>query len=120
MKKKTIAIDLDGVIHAYSEGWNGGAMYDIPVKESHEALTNLVARGFRIAIVTARLNPKFPDMDKQRKAVETWLLENKFIEGEHYHELTNNKPAAIAYIDDRAIAFENWEQAVSDLQNLIP
>src|SRR3989344_4019008 len=107
----TIAVDLDGVIHAYSKGWNDGTMYDDPVSGSHEALAQLVSDGFRVAIVTARMNPGFPTPEQQELWVKEWLAKNGFVEGTHYHEVTNNKPAAIAYIDDRAVVFMDWEQA---------
>jgi ribonucleotide monophosphatase NagD (HAD superfamily) len=116
----TIAVDLDGVIHAYSKGWNDGTMYDVPVPGSREALEKLTAHGFRVVIVTARMNPKFPAADKQEASVREWLGQNGFKEGEHYHELTNNKPAAIAYIDDRAVVFTDWEQAIIDAKKLVP
>lgn len=30
--------------------------------------------------------------------------------------VTNRKPAAVAYIDDRAIRFTSWEQALTDFE----
>lgn len=116
----TIAVDLDGVIHGYSKGWHDGTMYDAPIKGSHGALARLVSQGFRIVIVTARMNPTFPDVEKQQRMVIDWLAQHGFQEDIHYHELTNNKPAAIAYIDDRAVAFKNWEQAIEDTTKLVP
>lgn len=116
----TIAVDLDGVIHAYSKGWHDGSMYDIPVSGSHEALSGLVSDGFRIVIVTARMNPKFPNPAEQELSVREWLTNNSFKEGEHYHELSNNKPPAVAYIDDRAVTFRDWKQAIEDAKKLVP
>lgn len=34
--------------------------------------------------------------------------------------ITNRKLAAVAYIDDRAIRFTSWEQALADLGELLP
>jgi len=34
----TVAIDFDGVLHRYSEGWKDGQIYDEPVEGSREAL----------------------------------------------------------------------------------
>jgi len=118
--KKTIAVDLDGVIHVYSRGWHDGTMYDKAVAGSHNALADLVSRGFHVAIVTARLNPKYDATNTQRNNVTQWLSDHDYVVGKHYHELINNKPAALAYIDDRAIAFKTWDQTISDLQDLIP
>lgn len=118
MSKRTIAVDLDGVIHKYSKGYCDGSMYDKPMEGAKEALATLVMSGYRVVIFTTRLNPVFDEAnDKKdidmRKEVERWLGINGFLEGLHYHELTNNKPAAIAYIDDRGIRFTNWKDMLN-------
>ncbi|MAF81175.1 hypothetical protein CL628_04145 [bacterium] len=118
--EKTFAIDFDGVIHAYSRGWQAsGDIYDKPIPGAREAMANLVSQGFQVAILTARLNPKFDDAPEQKKKIITWLAENEFAEGVHYHEVTNNKPSAIAYIDDRAVRFTNWDQTNEVLHDLV-
>jgi phosphoglycolate phosphatase-like HAD superfamily hydrolase len=50
----TIAIDFDGVIHEYSEGWGDGSIYDPPITGSIEALNNLVGLGYNIFIFSSR------------------------------------------------------------------
>jgi hypothetical protein len=119
MKQTTIAVDLDGVIHAYSKGFDDGTMYDSVVPGAIESLKELVDGGYRVVIFTARMNPKFSDAEMQRKSVEKWLALNRLQEGIHYHEVTNNKPPATVYIDDRAVRFENWRQTMEDVINLL-
>ena len=116
--KKTIAVDLDGVIHSYSRGWENGTLYDDPVPGAKEALARLAEQGHQISIVTARLHPKGPDVEQQRQQVGEWLDTHGFAEGKHYHEITNNKPPALAYIDDRAVCFETWEQSLKDVDHV--
>lgn len=93
---KTIAIDFDGVIHSYENGWQGGKIYGSPNKNCREVITKLKSRGFRLVVLTART-----DLDE----VSEWLKHHEII----VDDVTNIKPPAIAYIDDRGIRFTNWE-----------
>jgi hypothetical protein len=105
---KTICLDFDGVIKEYKRGWRGGAVDEPPVKGSLEAIKKLIDSGFIVVIFTARYD---------LRPVRMWLsnhLEEKFgrIEGARLNSLiriTNSKPPANLYIDDRAIRFESWE-----------
>ena len=54
---KTIAIDFDGVIHAYSKGWQDGSIYDEPVKDSIKAINLLFDVGYNVFIFSTR-NPR--------------------------------------------------------------
>jgi hypothetical protein len=64
MKKLKIAIDFDGVIHGYSKGWNGGAIYDPPVPGVKEALDALKAEGHYLMIFSTRTNFIFRKKDE--------------------------------------------------------
>lgn len=105
---KVVAVDFDGVLHAYRNGWQDGSCYDEPVDGTFEALRTLSGR-YRLVVFTARY-----DLD----AVRAWLHEHRL---EHFFDdVTNRKPAAVAYLDDRAVRFVNWEQAVSALAEHAP
>ena len=104
MTKQTIAIDFDGVIHKYSKGFQDGSIYDEPIEGVKEALKKL-SKKFRIVIFTTRLNPCFDNEEKMNEDITNWLVKHEI----YHDELTNNKPPAIAYIDDRGIRFTNWE-----------
>src|SRR5690606_42044179 len=39
---KTVAVDFDGVIHAYSRGWQDGSIYDEPVPGAVDGLRQLM------------------------------------------------------------------------------
>lgn len=58
----TIAVDFDGVIHAYSRGWHDGTIYDAPILGAVEALHRLMAR-YSVFIHTTR----------EPEAVMPWL-----------------------------------------------
>jgi hypothetical protein len=38
----TIAVDFDGVLHAYSKGWHDGTIYDPPIDGALDALLALM------------------------------------------------------------------------------
>ncbi|GAA4226098.1 hypothetical protein GCM10022254_09930 [Actinomadura meridiana] len=49
----TIAVDFDGVIHAYSRGWQDGTIYDEPVPGAVDALHALMGQ-YAVFIHTSR------------------------------------------------------------------
>ena len=98
----TLAVDFDGVIHEYSQGWNGGALGAI-MPGARDALVRLNVK-YRIVVFTAR---------HDLKAVCDWLHEQRL---DHLiADVTNRKPVAVAYLDDRAVRFISWEQALETL-----
>lgn len=104
---KTIALDFDGVIHAYSRGWEDGTIYDVPVHGALEAVKRIAAE-YRIEVFTARDEEQLAD----------WLEEHGF---EPYVALvTNRKPKASVYIDDRALRFDgDWLATLVGLRALM-
>ncbi len=110
---KTLAIDFDGVVHRYSRGWQDGAIYDPPVHGAREALLRLNAAGYRLVLHTTRVRDA-----EQVKPLYDWLDEN----GMHglFHGITDRKPLAVAYIDDRAIHFTSWPEALHAVAILHP
>jgi len=106
--KKTIAVDFDGVIHKYSKGWQNGEIYDEPVEGSLSALVELYNKGYKVVIFTTR---------EDINLVHIWIEEQcdkYFLEvRELDFEVTNKKPPAIAYIDDRGIRFTNWKDMMN-------
>lgn len=117
ISKLTIAVDFDGVIHRYSEGWKDGSIYDVPLEGAKEALEKLGSK-FQIVIYTTRLNPNLNDVTDQERKMRNWFEKFGFKEGVHYHKLTSYKPKAKIYLDDRALKFSNWLQALQTIGNL--
>jgi hypothetical protein len=97
---KTIAIDFDGVVHQYSRGWWDGSCYDHPVEGAIEAIEKLRDKGYNVVIFTAR-----DDLE----AVRFWFEDHM----SWAPEVTNKKPRASAYIDDRAIRFTFWKDILN-------
>lgn len=103
-KKRTVAIDFDGVIHRYSRGFQGLMnAYDDPMEGAEEAFKNLKAAGKRLVILSSR----------PAAVIEKWLEEREL---KHYFdEISNFKIPANIYVDDRGYKFKNWKQTVTDL-----
>jgi hydroxymethylpyrimidine pyrophosphatase-like HAD family hydrolase len=102
-----IAVDLDGVVHRYGKGWADGSIYDLPVPGTREALGQLKAAGHRLVLHTTRVR----DID-QIQPLYDWLDANGF-QG-LFAEITDRKPLAHVFIDDRAVRFRDWPQALAD------
>ncbi|OGC51092.1 hypothetical protein A2982_02380 [candidate division WWE3 bacterium RIFCSPLOWO2_01_FULL_39_13] len=104
MNSKTIAVDFDGVIHKYSEGWKDGSIYDDAVEGAFEKLDLLVKCGFHIIIHTTRM-----DVD----AIHEWIKKKQDETSTSWgYKVAGQKPEALAYIDDRGIRFTNWNDMV--------
>lgn len=102
--RNTLAVDFDGVIHSYENGWHGGSIYGELMEGCAEALRQLDKR-YELVLFTARHN---------LEDVHLWLVTHHI---RHlFHEITNRKPAAVAYLDDRAVRFTTWAQALEDLK----
>lgn len=101
-ENNTIAIDFDGVIHKYSKGWQDGSIYDEPVDGVKEALLEL-SKEYELVVFTAR---------SDLKSVVNWIAEHLQLG----IIVTNQKPPALAYIDDRGIRFTNWSKTLEELK----
>lgn len=95
--QKALCIDFDGVLHRYSKGWLGhDAIYDEPVEGAVQACWDLADAGWKLYVLTSR---------QHLEPVGKWLAAYDFPP----MMLTRIKPIAVAYIDDRAVRFEdNW------------
>lgn len=115
----TIAVDFDGVIHAYTKGWHDGTIYDEPLPGAFEAIRVLMEHA-AVVIHTTR--------DAQQ--VADWLFEHgefnitweapgavtcEFWNDQTRLLVTSRKLPAVAYLDDRAVRFTTWDQALAEL-----
>lgn len=148
---KTIAVDFDGVIHAYSRGWADGTIYDPPLPGAIEGLHQLM-KTFAVYILTSReAEQVMPWLEGYAFDVTTddrcgtCLGENSIrrIPSRRFRPpayvpcadchgtgrlrlwnhtgqllVTDRKLPALAYADDRAIPFTNWEQLTQDVGRL--
>jgi hypothetical protein len=113
---KAIAVDFDGVIHAYTKGWNGGQIYDEPVAGVYEALTELMEK-YAVFIHTTRDVFSVKEWIEARLSIPCKVGDA----GEFWNEqgvllVTRRKYPALAYIDDRGIRFTSWPDALTQLE----
>ena len=95
---KVIAVDFDGVIHDFKNPVPGRRMGP-PIQGAQDALNRLRAQGYEIVVFTV-----WGD-EKGQKTISDFM---------NYYDLpfdriTNIKPNADAYIDDKAVRFTSWE-----------
>ncbi|GEM_PF-430797 len=105
VKKRTIAIDFDGVIHRYSEGFKGkDNAYDPPNENITEALEYFKSRGYRLVVFSTR--PK--------EVIADWL--KNYDLADYFEDITDIKIPAKIYIDDRGYKFESWKKTLEELE----
>lgn len=110
---KTIAVDFDGVLHPYTDGWVGPVPADEPPTEGAETfLATLVGDGFRIVVFSTRC-----DTEEGLAGTCAWLDKHKLTP--MIHDVTCQKPAAVAYVDDRAVTFRgDWASVLNEIDVL--
>ncbi len=107
-ESETICLDFDGVIHKNSKGFHDGTIYDDPIDGSLDALKSLYEKGYKIIISTCKANPNRPFINGKTgiELIWDWLKLNNI--DKYVDTVTNSKPNAKYYVDDKAIEFENW------------
>ena len=97
----TICVDLDGVLNLFDE-WRSPEYFHPPRPGAREFLAGLHAAGYRVVVFTVRWH----------EWVAAWLVENEL--AEFVDEVTDRKPPAHAYVDDRAVCFRGDFTATLD------
>jgi hypothetical protein len=94
MKRKHIAVDLDGVLVEYSGDWRGEQHFGPPMPGAIEWVEEMLARGHRVTVFTGR---------KKLALVQKRLMEMGFPR----LRVTNTKDRTFSVIvDDRALTFD--------------
>lgn len=88
-----VCVDLDGVLNLF-DGWKGPEHFHPPRPGAHSFLRSLRELNFEVVIFTVRWAPH----------VELWLAAHGL--AELVDRVTDRKPPAKVFIDDRAICFE--------------
>lgn len=115
---KTIAIDFDGVIHTYDKGWGDGTIYGELIPGSEAAIRSLMD-DYAVIIFTTRWPAQVAVWIEQQTEIPcTTEHDEVFWNEQGILLITNHKYPAVAYIDDRAIKFENWPQTMGEIAKL--
>lgn len=113
----TIAIDLDGTIAVYKNEWKGIHDFGKPMPKVREAITLFQKAGLKILIFTTRTNPEVNKEQPRylKDIVERYLVLNNIPFDEIY--CGPGKPLCDFFLDDRAIAFVDWDNAIIEVMS---
>ena len=105
--KRTILIDLDGVLNEYTGGFDED--FIPPIKAGAKEFLEQLSESFEIKLFTTR-----------NKILATkWLIENNI--DKYFEDITNIKDLAWLYIDDRCINFDgNFENLANSINIFNP
>lgn len=121
-EKYTVAVDFDGVLHMYASPWvNHHTIPDGPVPGAIQWLNEMCA-SFKVVIFTTRGKTW-----RGRRAVLQWLWKHGATspkDAETWSDLdfvvTDRKPPALVYLDDRAMRFAGVFPAADDIHRARP
>ncbi|WP_448333501.1 hypothetical protein [Streptomyces sp. DSM 41534] len=112
---QTVAVDFDGVLHSYERGWADGSIYGHWTPGSIGALSQLMQK-YAVFIHTTRNARQVARWIEQQsgRAFEctTHVPRSGFWNEQGLLLVTAQKLPAIAYIDDRAVRFTAWPEAL--------
>jgi hypothetical protein len=114
MMKRTVCIDFDGVIHSYDNETQHSTVGGKPVPGAFDFLKDLLQNNFTVVILSARAIAA-----TQIDLMKAWFRTNGFPEGASLR-ITNIKPPALVYIDDRAFRFDGRFPKVSAIESMKP
>lgn len=112
---RTVAVDFDGVIHAYSDGWKDGTIYDEPMPGAFAGLRRLMQNN-NVFIISTRSPEQILDwMTEQAPAIACELVPPEALQWEKRDVIgiTNRRLLAHSLVDDRAVRFVNWRDTVN-------
>lgn len=109
----TVVFDFDGVIHSYKSGWKGNSVcVDPPVDGIKDVIDKLHDEGYLVVVQSSRCATRLG-----REAVQKYLDINDI----YVDNITAEKPAAVAYVDDRAICFTgNTKNLINRIKKFKP
>lgn len=98
-----IAVDFDGVIHN-PDARPAGHRMGVPIAGAVDALDSLLAAGHTVVVHTVR--------DNSDGHVGRWL---DYFGIDRSIPVTNFKPNADLFIDDKAIRFTDWDSVLKQM-----
>ena len=100
-----LIIDMDGTI--CTEELTYSRSLAKPLDKAAESINRLYEEGHTIIIYSARTWMEY-------EMTEHWLKSN----GIKYHQLVMGKPVGDAWIDDRAVRFNSWDDTLKTLEEM--
>ena len=104
MIKKTILVDLDGVLNKYNGEYDSN--YIPPILDGAFDFVKSLSKTYRVVIFTSR----------NLLLASQWVIENRL--DKYIENITNIKEPSFLIIDDRCINFKgNFEELKSQIDN---
>lgn len=119
-KRRTVALDFDGVVHQHVSPWTvAHEIHDGPVPGAFEFIERALEE-FDVVIFSARANDQ-----RARGVMFEWLVRHWVASGRHSRaiatiNITAEKPHAFIYIDDRGWRFEGTFPTMDWLRTFEP
>ncbi len=108
MNRLTIAVDFDGVLHAYTSGWNGPRCIPDPAVPGAMAFLARAVESFDVAVFSSRAR-----YWGGRRAMRAWLLDQLY---EYFWRHVNDGGAAFIHADVDEVARTAAEVVVAQLR----
>lgn len=100
-----IAVDFDGVLHDTST--TKPPELGRPIQDATTGMMQLRRKGYKLIVFSSRaVNPGV------RAQMSDWLKSHRIL----FDDITNEKPIADYYIDDKAITFKSWPQTLQEVK----
>jgi hypothetical protein len=110
-----VALDFDGVINSYKSGWKGATETDEPVPGAAAGIRKLIDTGRTVAIYSTRAN-----IPEGEQTIREYLRDMIGEAADTIH-ITDRKPIAAVYVDDRAIPFTgDWDETLDAIETFKP
>lgn len=103
-EKKVIAVDFDEVCHDSKHPIKGRRMGK-PIEGTQDALRQLNSKGYEIVIHSVWAD------EKGKQTIEDFMIYYSL----PFNRITNIKPDASWYIDDKGIRFTSWEEVLKQV-----
>jgi len=118
-EKSQLGLDFDGVIYKNSKGFHDGTLYDEPLDGAIDSLIYLnETLGYDLVIYTCKANPERPMVSGKTGIELVWEWLEKYGVRDNIKDVTYIKPNAVAYIDDKGITFNNWNDCIEQLKKI--
>lgn len=116
-EKNQLGLDFDGVIHKNSKGFHDGTIYDEPIDGALSSIKMLnETLGYDLVIYTCKANPDRPLVNGKTGIELVWDWLEKHGVKNNIKDVTYIKPNAVAYVDDKGITFNNWDDCIKDIE----
>ena len=103
-KRKTIMIDLDGVLNMYNGKYDENKLPEL--RQGAREFVEKLNKDYDLVLFTTRNNLE----------ATKWLIENKI--DKYFKNVTNVKIPAYLYLDDRAIVFEgDYQNSLKQIED---